>query len=1096
MAGSSAVQVRTVEVAIESKAGEALGNLDSLIEKLESLAGTIDNVVSKAGGLSTIGKGNGRGLTAPTKGIEKTAKASNDAAKQVDKFMQKMNATGFTGKSAIQKAAEESSNAIVDYKEEMRRFGVDTEQKGIKFLMGEGTETKKRADVIAKEARGYRKASDVLGKRPENDVDRDMQKISDLTGHARKASDALAELARRKNEALSPTQKEPSAPKATDSGNVVATTEAQAAMSDLSAEATRHTSIIQHLKRVYMGLRDGVKIAATGLRGFSRAVQALANPLKLVSKAGQKFKEALGLGGSGRGGLFGSRGFGKFLGLMLVRRAIMSMIRALVSGIKEGSDNLAKYSSDYNRSISSMTSGLGYLKNAWAAAFAPIVNVVAPYISAFISMLASALNAIGRFLAALTGKGFAVQAKPIWKDYADSLGGAASGAGKAAKAAKEYQKTLMSFDQIHALNSPDDSSSGGGGGGGGGGGDGLSVNDMFETVSIESSMKDFANKIRDAIAKDDWFGVGQIIAEKMNESIDNALENDAFNNFGAKIAKTLNRGIDTFAGWSTTFHFDALGKGIGQAINSALNGLHWENLGLGLGAFTNGLWSFVKNAIEEVHWNELGMNIRDGIATYFDTVNWTEIRQTLSKAFEALLDFCIGLLDDNKLGQAILDGLDEFFANIKRSDVVRIGAKLAKFILQVVQFAVELGSMSPLAKLLGLDADLDLSELFAPFYAELDKLIEKNEEAGKSTDKIMEGYEGSAGESAKWLMQLKKETQKGAKEIQKEATKTGKGIETSASTTGKNTVKTASKTANETAQKIRGGQGSMASATSWMLAPLPTLFSRMLDHAKQTGVDIPTEMSRGTSMYATYVYGAAQGLMDKYGGGIRSKLDIVKGKAKEIYDGVKQKIDLPAPFKTIGEKIVSSLGDGLGSGNPKQKLTTAANNVINAIKKAFGGGNTGAVYNTGYSLGQSVVNGINAGIRSLGIAKLEYKLKYDTINGNRVATGLNPTKSYVQLKAEGGFLRSGEMFIARERGPEMVGRIGNRNAVASNQQIIEGIESGVAKGVLAAMAASNGNNSAPYEFHITVKTQNDEVLARAVERGNAQRRYRLGTAMG
>ena len=1075
---ASKVQVNTVEVAVESSAESAVSNIGALITKLGELDKKIEEVVTKAGGLSNLVKIKQPSNSNPFKGFEKQAKTAGNAAKTVYK-------------------------EVKNYADEMKRFGVDTEQKGVKFLYGEDKMSTNRAKMFNREHSGeWAKATKGV------EFEKHAKELNEQIAASYKAAAASLkeEIATRKSTTALWEKTKAFREQAAAAQEVIDEIERQKLIGNPDPNDILVTEQgVEKLYAMKAALRDvkeqAILLGKVTYGVFSRlgkAAKAAMNPIKLLHNGLKKVRDGLGLGRSGRGGLFGSgRSFGRFLGLMLLRRAIMSVIRALVGGIKEGSDNLAKYSADYNNSISSMRSALTYLKNAWAAAFAPIVNVVAPYINAFISMLASALNAIGRFLAALTGKGFAVQAKPVWQNYADSLGGAASGAGKAAKAAKEYQKTLMSFDQIHALNSPDNGSGGSGGGGGGGGSDGLSVQDMFETVSIESSMMDFANKIRDAIAKDDWFGVGQIIADKMNEAIDKALENDAFNKFGEKVAKKLNRAIDLFAGWSTTFDFADLGKGIGQAINSALNGLHWENLGLGLGAFTNGLWTFVKNAIEEVHWDELGANVRDGIAKYFETVNWTEIRKTLFTAFEALLDFCIGLLDDNKIGRAILDGIDEFFADINRSDVVRIGAKLAKFVLEVVQFAVELGSMSPLAKLLGLDADLDLSELFAPFYAGLDKLIEENQKVGESTGGIGEGYKVAAGTSARYMQDMTKDSKATAKALKKSAETAGKGVETAANTTRSNTVKTASKTADETAQKIRGGNKSMASATSMMLAPLPTLFGKMLDHAKKTGVDIPTEMSRSTSMYATYVYGAAQGLMDKYGGGIRDKIDHVKNKAKEIYDKVKSTIDVPAPFKSIGEKITNFLGDGLGSGtSTKSKLTTAANNVVNAIKKAFGGGNTGAVYNTGYSLGQAVVNGVNAGIRSLGIAKLEYKLKYDTINGNRVATGLNPTKSYVQLAAEGGFLRSGEMFIARERGPEMVGRIGNRNAVANNQQIIEGIESGVAKGVLAAMAASNGNNSAPYEFHITVKTQNDEVLARAVERGNAQRRYRLGTAMG
>lgn len=62
--------------------------------------------------------------------------------------------------------------------------------------------------------------------------------------------------------------------------------------------------------------------------------------------------------------------------------------------------------------------------------------------------------------------------------------------------------------------------------------------------------------------------------------------------------------------------------------------------------------------------------------------------------------------------------------------------------------------------------------------------------------------------------------------------------------------------------------------------------------------------------------------------------------------------------------------------------------------------------------------------------------------------------------AKGGFPDMGELFVAREAGPEMVGRIGNRSAVANNDQIVEGISQGVYAAVLAAMRASEGGDRA------------------------------------
>lgn len=46
--------------------------------------------------------------------------------------------------------------------------------------------------------------------------------------------------------------------------------------------------------------------------------------------------------------------------------------------------------------------------------------------------------------------------------------------------------------------------------------------------------------------------------------------------------------------------------------------------------------------------------------------------------------------------------------------------------------------------------------------------------------------------------------------------------------------------------------------------------------------------------------------------------------------------------------------------------------------------------------------------------------------------------------AKGGFPDEGELYIARENGSEMIGRMGNKNVVANNQQIVDGIARGVA----------------------------------------------------
>lgn len=75
--------------------------------------------------------------------------------------------------------------------------------------------------------------------------------------------------------------------------------------------------------------------------------------------------------------------------------------------------------------------------------------------------------------------------------------------------------------------------------------------------------------------------------------------------------------------------------------------------------------------------------------------------------------------------------------------------------------------------------------------------------------------------------------------------------------------------------------------------------------------------------------------------------------------------------------------------------------------------------------------------------------------------------------AGGGFPDQGQMFIANEAGPELVGNIGRRTAVVNNDQIMEGIEAGVYRGVREANSESGGNTDRPVNVSAKV---NEKVL--------------------
>lgn len=206
---------------------------------------------------------------------------------------------------------------------------------------------------------------------------------------------------------------------------------------------------------------------------------------------------------------------------MLVRMAM----RAVIQGVKEGFQNLAKYSNDFNKSMSMLMSSMTQLKNSFATAFAPLINAVAPILNKIIQLFIKAANAIGQFFTALTGKGFYVKAKAVQQDYAKSLDKASGSAKKAKKAADEYKKSIMGFDELNPLTKQNKDN----GDNSGSGSDGLSPSDMFETVPVESKFQELADKLKKIWAeifapmKAAWETYGEGVIKAWKEALENVL---------------------------------------------------------------------------------------------------------------------------------------------------------------------------------------------------------------------------------------------------------------------------------------------------------------------------------------------------------------------------------------------------------------------------------------------------------------------------------------------------------------------------------------------------------------------------------------------
>lgn len=140
------------------------------------------------------------------------------------------------------------------------------------------------------------------------------------------------------------------------------------------------------------------------------------------------------------------------------------------------------------------------------------------------------------------------------------------------------------------------------------------------------------------------------------------------------------------------------------------------------------------------------------------------------------------------------------------------------------------------------------------------------------------------------------------------------------------------------------------------------------------------------------------------------------------------------------------------------------------------------------SIVNSLIRGLNRVITEpfQAINRALLKIKNIEILGMTPFSGIKTISiPSIPLLASGGMVNNGQMFVAREAGPELVGTIGNRSAVVNNDQIVESVAQGVYRAVVSAMAESGGNQ-------VVEAKVNDKVLFEVVVGRNRQETMRMG----
>lgn len=313
----------------------------------------------------------------------------------------------------------------------------------------------------------------------------------------------------------------------------------------------------------------------------------------------------------------------------LLRRAINAIIKDLNAAML----SLANFSEStgvaFNKAVSSVMADSKYLGASLVAAFAPIVDTIAPMIDYLIEKLVSALNIINQFFAALGGQGVFVVAKKGTADFSKGLD-------KAAGSAKKLKNNLLGIDELNIFQPKSDSGGGAGGGGG--------YEYEWEQLEVSSKIMEFADKVKKVFAqlfeplKKAWDNAGKYVIDGFKHMKDRAVS----------LFKTI--GKDFLAVWNqkkTVKMFENILKIIGNIMKAVGNlagqfEKAWKK---------NNTGRIILERIRDIFAIvvEHAKNVAEYIAKWASSINFSPLLESLSRLLESLkgvADFFGGLFED------------------------------------------------------------------------------------------------------------------------------------------------------------------------------------------------------------------------------------------------------------------------------------------------------------------------------------------------------------------------------------------------------------------------------------------------------------------
>ena len=688
---------------------------------------------------------------------------------------------------------------------------------------------------------------------------------------------------------------------------------------------------------------------------------------------------------------------------------------------------LANANGDAARTINSVSNQTKIFRDQIVTLGRNIGGFLIPILRTVLPILNGILMVINTIASSLLGL-FGIDAKTIANEFGvassgfegleDDLGGVSS-------AAEEAKKQLRGFDKLNNLSTPSKSSGSGGVGGGIGGIDNKLLESLDEYNLHLDEMKNKAEKIRDRILE--WLGFSKQVNGEWKWSAKDLLTNmvkswNKLNGFGkifvglgvgiaikkiydwAKKLIDLIKNSKLVSGIKTIV--DMIGeKGLLKTIGELMN--KYPKLTKALGA------GFVFASLLEFY-----QVLKDIKTIVEDGISWDNFLKVLEDALETvgLLVAGIGFFTTNPV--AVVTGFSLIGAGI-----------VTGFIDKVIFGKTELEKFREEANS-DIWHDLAVYQSIKDLSGELENYIGQNGEVQKSDEnrvnyilnqmneafgteyKLIDGLIYNNGELVSSYQDVEKEVDiymakiKAQMILERYAEKYTEALEKKEEK--QKLVNKENENYEEILKYIDDREKKLLEN-----GKLDEEQQKRITQARETAAtNHKKELEKLDEKYKEYIE-----LFEQYSG---LQEDVFNNNLQ----GIKTRTD-----EIIGSQVEVSKEALKETKEVAEKTKTEINKIL------YGD------VNQGYDLGKNLASGINKGMEE------NLKKGYD-INVRATAGVGNYTNA--KVRAEGGFVNSGDIFVANENNrPEYVGSFGHQTAVANTDQIVDGIAIGVTKAMMA-----------------------------------------------